>query len=279
MSSDNQKYTDKLPLVRVMSQSVIPSEVFINESRRLVEEAEKKGLILRIMGALSVRHHSMEFSELHQKLGRLGKQEFTDIDFMSYGKQANTLERFFANLGYMPNRGAKLLGVVWASRHIYDAPAGFHVDVFFDKLEMSHTIDFRGRLELDSPTIPLANLLLEKMQIVQINEKDIKDSIVLLRAHQVGTSGKEIVDAKYIAELLSKDWGFNYTVTMNLNKIKNLMANYDALTEEDRVDVGAKIDSLLKYIESEPKSTGWKMRARIGTKRKWYNDVEEALND
>ena len=257
-----------------MSTEIIPSSFFVEESLRIVKEAAERGLVLRILGALAIRHHTMDFSELHMNLGRLGKQEFTDIDFISYRKSANPLERFFTSIGYPPNRGAKLMGVVWASRHIYDAPRGFHVDVFFDKLEFSHTLDFKGRLELDSPTIPLPDLLLEKMQIHKINEKDIKDSIVLLRAHNVGSSGNETIDADYIANLLARDWGFYYTVTTNLGKIRELMPSYDSLTDEDRADVNAKLDTLLARIEQEPKSGGWKMRAKVGTKKKWYTDVD-----
>lgn len=257
-----------------MSKETIPSEVFVNESRALVEKAEQQGIVLRILGALAIRHHTMEFTKLHQDLGRLGKQEFTDIDFISYGKFANPLERFFMSLGYPPNRGAKLMGVVWTSRHLYDAPGGFHVDVFFDKLEMCHMLDLRGRLELDKPTITLPDLLLEKMQIVEINEKDIKDCIVLLRAHNVESSDKEGIDANYVAKLLSQDWGFYWTVTTNLNKIRELMPNYKVLTEEDRQDVNSKIEKLLSRIEETPKSMGWKMRAKIGTKKKWYTDVD-----
>jgi hypothetical protein len=257
-----------------MSTEIIPSEVFITESARIVDEAEKQGLILRIMGALAIRHHTMEFSELHKNLDRLGKQEFTDIDFISYRKCANPLERFFTGIGYPPNRGAKLMGVVWTSRHIYDAPKGFHVDVFYDKLEFSHTLDFKGRLELDRPTIPLPDLLLEKMQIAKISEKDIKDTIVLLRAHNVSSSDREAIDADYIARILAKDWGLYYTVTSNLNKMRELMTTYDSLTDEHRKDVNTKLDALLARIEEEPKSTGWKMRARVGTKKKWYTDVD-----
>jgi len=257
-----------------LSTEIIPSEVFVNESRDLVEKAEQQGIVMRILGALAIRHHTMEFSQLHQNLGRLGKQEFTDIDFISYGKFANPLERFFTSVGYPPNRGAKLMGVVWASRHLYDAPRGFHVDVFYDRLEMCHILDLKGRLELDKPTITLADLLLEKMQIVQINEKDIKDCIVLLRAHNVGSSDKESIDVKYAAKILSQDWGFYYTVTTNLKKIQELMPNYSALAEEDRTDVNSKIESLLNQIEEAPKSMGWKMRAKVGTKKKWYTDVD-----
>jgi len=151
------------------------------------------------------------------------------------------------------------------------------VDVFFDKLEMCHTIDFRNRLRLDKPTITLADMLLEKMQIVKINEKDIIDTIVLLRAHDIGENDKDKVNIKYVSKLLSNDWGFYYTVTMNLKKVKELCKKYNVLSNEDMKDVTSKIDRILEKIEKEPKSMKWKMRAKIGPSKKWYKEVEEVI--
>jgi len=136
-------------------------------------------------------------------------------------------------------------------------------------------IDFRKRLELDFPTISLADLMLEKLQIVRLTEKDMKDTIVLLRAHNVGKADGETIDSGYMAELGAKDWGLFYTMTTNLQKILGSLAGFAALQPQDRADVKSKIDSLLETIEKKDKSMQWKMRARIGTKRKWYNDVSE----
>ena len=74
---------------------------------------------------------------------------------------------------------------------------------------------------------------------------------------------------------MSEDWGFYYTTTMNLNKIKSFLPKYDVLTEEQRSLVTSRIDRLLQAIENSSKSFRWKMRARVGTSKKWYNDVEE----
>ena len=142
---------------------------------------------------------------------------------------------------------------------------------------MCHKIDFRKRLLIDYPTISLADLLLEKLQIVEINEKDVKDVIVLLSDHKIGDKDeKETINIEYIADLLSKDWGFYYTVTTNLNKIKKLVDSYTQVLTQNKVeDVKNKIDITLDRIEKKPKSMGWKMRAKIGTKTKWYKEVEE----
>ena len=261
-----------------MVGSSIPSGYFVDEARRLAEKANEVGIIMRILGALAVRIQSPEFTALHQSLGRLsGDTEFTDIDVMTYGEFQDELEPFFKSVGFNPEPRVRRTPSIWAYRQMYLEPKGqFHVDVFFDKLEMSHTIDFRGRLEVDYPTISLADILLEKMQIHHINEKDVKDSIVLIRAHDLGETDKESINQAYIAKLLSADWGFYHTVANNLTKTKLLLQDYN-IPQADREDVISKIDRLLTRIENEPKTSKFKMRARIGEKKKWYNDVDETI--
>ena len=255
-----------------------PLPNFIEESMRVVKLAEKRGMILRIMGACAVRLHCPKYGYLHKELGR----ELSDLDFVSYDTFQPKMEKFFEEIGY---KSRKYITFYWAyatgaarRRRIYDDMENRRVvDVFFDKLEMCHTIDFRGRLELDYPTITLTDLFLSKTQIVKLTEKDIKDVIVLLREHEVGEKDEETVNSKYIAELLSRNWGFYYTVTTNLTRVKEFSRRYEALTDEDCEDVVTKIDGLLQVIEKEPKSLGWKMRAKIGTRKKWYTEVEEAV--
>lgn len=116
--------------------------------------------------------------------------------------------------------------------------------------------------------------------------KDLKDCLVLLRAHKIGEKGeKETIDASYIAKLLAKDWGFWYTATTNLEKIKRFVSELDklgaeveidpsSLKEEDREEITGKIENLLERIDREPKSFRWKMRSKAGTKKRWYNPVE-----
>jgi hypothetical protein len=150
-----------------------------------------------------------------------------------------------------------------------------HADIFFDKLEMNHMIPFTDRLEVDSLTIPLVDMLLEKMQIVHINEKDIIDTIMLLREHVIGDGSPETIDKRYLAALLSDDWGFYHTVTTNLKNVEDRLTIYPELSAEDQKDISSKIETLLEVLEKEPKSLAWKLRSRMGTKTKWYRDVEE----
>jgi len=244
---------------------------YIEKAARIVEAADQKGVPLRLMGCIAVKMHSQKWSEFHENAM---KRYATDVDLMTLSKSRGKVGEILSGLGYAPVRTT----VPQEDRVIFVDSEGMHVDVFFDRLSMCHVIDFRDRLEVDSPTISLSDILLEKVQIVQINEKDIKDVIVLLREHDVGNEEKETINGDYIAKLLAKDWGFCYTATTNLRLIRDrlLEEGYTSiLRDEDVNDVRVKIDKLLEMIENEPKSLAWKMRARTGTKKKWYQDVEE----
>jgi hypothetical protein len=116
--------------------------------------------------------------------------------------------------------------------------------------------------------------------------KDLKDCLLLLLSHDVKeNTDKEAINASHIAKLLAQDWGFWYTVTTNLQNIKRFVTELDklgadakinpeAISEKERSNINEKINTLLNKIESEPKSFGWKMRAKVGTKRQWYCHVE-----
>jgi hypothetical protein len=243
---------------------------FADEASRVVEAAQKKGIVIRVMGATVIRRHCPKFLHLHTAL----KRELTDIDFMTYSRHKGALIPLFVGLGYVPDE--RFNAYFGAGRQQFNDKGHNRVaDVFFDRLEMCHTVDFRDRLELDSPTITLADFLLEKMQIVQLNEKDKIDTIVLLREHPIGDMESETINAAYMSKLLAKDWGFYYTVTTNLAKIKDYAST--SLHGDDNRNVAAKVDELVARIEKEPKTTGWKMRGRIGTKKKWYADIEEVV--
>jgi len=273
-------------------KGTVPTEVFLGESQEIVEKAKEQGIILRILGGLGIAIHCREHKEFAKKLGRIGTgvvegQEYSDIDYVSYRGQREKIKELFDKLGYAKRRAT--LSTAASERQIYYHPKGwFYVDVFFDKLLVAnHPIDFRGRLELDYPTITVTDMLLEKIQMWEaFSIKDLKDCLLLLKAHDVKEkSEKEGTDVLYISKLLSQDWGFWYTATSNLKRIKKFISEIDRLgpeaeispkliEKEDRTEIAGKIDTLLEWIEREPKPFGWRMRAKVGTKKKWYNPVE-----
>ena len=257
---------------------VVPTEAFLEQGRKIVDEAIKAQIPLRLIGGVAIRMHSNEHAEFAKRLGRLGtEQEYTDLDFMSYLKFRDNVRKFFESVGYRKRRTT--LSSAATQRQIYFHPDGwFYADVFFDKLlAANHPIDFRGRLDLDSPTISLVDLLLEKLQIVSFSEKDLKDTLLLLRAHSLGEGqAPETIDMCYVGSLLAKDWGFWYTVTTNLKGLRNAALEMTELNDTEKSDITSKISKLLEVIENEPKTTGWKMRSTIGTKKRWYEPVESS---
>jgi hypothetical protein len=252
-----------------------PRADFVDEIKRIVASAHETGLVIRAMGAAAVKLHCPEYAYLYNALER----KLSDLDFVAYSKDLEKVEELFERLDYKTRKLGYAISVgAYGERSIFeDAINNRIADVFYDRLKMSHTIEYKGRLELDYPTVPLADILLQKMQIVNLNEKDLKDTIVLLREHEVGETEKETVNAGHIVELLRDDWGFYYTVTTNLKRTEECLGQFNQLSDQDRKDVADKIVRLLDAIEKSPKTLRWKMRAKIGTSKKWYDDVEETI--
>lgn len=243
---------------------------FENELRRIITASDAAGILLRVIGSLAFQMHCPQFGYLQAAMGRA----YTDIDFAAYSKQTKQIQAMMAGLGYVENREVFISSE--GERAIYDKPdIGLHVDVFYEKLDFCHAIHWAGRLEVDSPTIPLTELLLEKMQIVQINEKDIIDTIMLLLEHPLGDEDKETINIKRAAALCANEWGLWRTATMNLGKVKQLAQGYSQLTPEQKSKVVSQVDEALARLNSEPKPLAWRMRDRVGDRVKWYKDVDE----
>lgn len=247
-------------------------------ARMVVEAATKRGITMRLLGALAINTRSLERKKTYQFFlkDRIKgfEKPFTDLDFISLSKQRDGIVRLLEELGYEP-RGR--FTAIEFDRIIHRHPTkNFVIDVFLDKLSMCHTIDFRHRLNLDDLTAAPADLLLSKMQIVGITEKDVKDSITLLIDHQVQEGDERGIDSAYIAQMLADDWGFYYTVTTNLRKIEtDFHYLYKDVIPGDLVrDLHEKVDQLLREVENAPKSFSWKMRAKVGPKKKWYQEVD-----
>jgi len=251
------------------------SSRILDEARRVIAEAKKSGITIRLMGATAITMHCKQFGRLLFAMGR----HLSDLDFMGYSREFEKVEQIIRDLGYLPRKlGFGASASLHGKRSIFFHPKqDLTIDIFYDRLEMCHTIDFTNRLLLDDPTITLADLLLEKLQIVRLNEKDMIDVMILLREHRVGDGELETINVDYVSDTLSKDWGFYYTVTTNLGKTRESLSRHDVFGVLDRKDISDKLDRLRDTIESKPKSMRWKMRARIGSSTKWYSEVEEVV--
>jgi len=242
---------------------------FEAEGDRLVALADERGVALRLLGALAFAKRCPRHAYLQETLSRV----YTDIDFAGYGRQASPIRALLAQEGYVEDSMTYVESE--GSRMVLNHPGtGLHLDVFLDKLEFCHTIPWKGRLETHEATIPLAEMLMQKMQIVQINEKDIIDTIMLLLEHPLGDEDGDTINIGLVARVCTKDWGWWRTLTMNLEKVSQAAGAYE-IGSDERDRVVAQVHSILQRIASEPKSIGWKMRARVGDRKKWYRDVGE----
>ena len=265
---------------------------FLREARRIVDAADAHGTSLRILGSLGIFAHSMHAPESIAFLRRVGRIRegtplFTDLDLMGYASQARSISNVFKDLGFKPD---DMINGFFGDRRLiyYEGSNRFHVDIFLDKLEFSHDVLFgkkpgNGRLELDSPTISLTDLVLEKLQIHKIGRKDLVDLAVLFLGHDVTSTAngnREVVDAGHIATILSDDWGFWYESTQNLEKTKQLVRGF---ASEGRIaaDLVARIESrigaLEQALQSVPKGRHWTKRAKAGTSKPWFREVEEVV--
>jgi len=243
---------------------VATDQFIYEEAKRVLDLAEKENVILRLIGAIAFRMHSE--SAMKQAIG---ERPLSDIDFVGYSKQYKEIKDLFRKLNYRENEPFNILH---SDRMMFFEPrTNIIVDIFLDKLIMCHTLDFRGRLHLDNLTIPLADLIMSKLQIVQLNEKDVKDIICILKDHELGTrdSDPEKVNIRYIANICRNNWGMYKTFTDNIKKVISLVDNY-VQKKSDRDKVKLKLNELLREIESAPKTIRWKLRAIIGEKVRWY---------
>lgn len=249
------------------------ADAVAKEADRLLREAEGRGLTLRLTGSLGVSLHSEGSRDL---LALLGRRHYRDIDLMGAWKQQRAVSHLFEERGYLPDPDIKQAQEFGSKRLIYQHPeTAIKVDVFMDDLVMAHTVPFGARLELDSPTISVTDMLLSKLQIHEITENDLIDMVVLLADHDLGPGNREAIDHAYVAGLLGKDWGFWWTTMTNLEKLGAALDRYEALPEETAAVVHGRIASLRKRIDDAPKSGRWKLRARVGTRVRWYEEVQE----
>ncbi len=246
------------------------AQEFIDEARKIINKAQERGVSLKLIGALAFNLHCPEFNHIHQKWGRV----FTDTDFVSRAEYGPILLEVYRELGY---RDDEMITTLYGStRMVFDNPeTGFHSDIFYDKLDFCHELPLRDRLDVDELTIPLAELFLEKMQIVQINEKDLIDTMMLVREHAIGESDAETINGPVIGRILAADWGFWRTVTMNMEKTETLLEQIDLFESADVAIIRERMAQIREYIDDAPKPLAWKMRSKIGDRVKWYKDVDE----
>jgi hypothetical protein len=243
-----------------------PLADIVAEAQRVVDSATARGVPLRLIGGLAVQLHT---PAMRPALAR----SYGDIDTATVKGQSGAVTELLTALGYDPARQFNALQ--GASRLLFQDRANARkLDVFVDGFELNHSIPITARIDVEPRTIPLAELLLTKLQVVEFTEKDMRDAVALLLDHEVGDHDRETINCDLIATLLARDWGLWRTTQLNLERIREGVATL-AIEPADRQLVLDRIDSLWQRVEREPKSRRWRLRARVGDRKRWYEVPDE----
>lgn len=243
-----------------------------DEALEIIAAAGEADIGLRVVGGFGVRLHCAAAAETLERIGRVAK----DIDFVVPKEGRKALRRLLEDRGYLVDRD--LLVAMEGRRYSFSHPTTeIELDVFVERLEFNHTIEVRSRLDRHPVTISLEDLLMQKLQIVQLTGNDLVDISVLLATHPVGAEARstEEFSSDYIAGLLAKDWGFHHTATRNLERI--------ASGTDTGVDLGSGLnrivmdrsEQLLHAVRQSSKTMGWRFRAKVGERVQWWEDVDE----
>jgi hypothetical protein len=240
---------------------------------RLVQEAEKRKARLRLLGGIAVFISSKE-AAVKPALQR----EYKDLDFAVNRKGVRALVEVFTAQGWEEDRRFNALH--GQDRLLFYYQDELQADIFIGRFEQCHVLSLENRLELNDLTLPLADLLLTKLQIHQLNTKDVQDIFTLLVGHAVeyheaadGRAPDEI-DLNFIGRLTGDDWGWYTSVHDNLAVLETLLPD-GRLTGKDLLHVRKRLEKLRSAIESQPKTLRWQARSLIGRRLPWYNEPEE----
>ncbi|HEY4872165.1 MAG TPA: hypothetical protein VIJ03_09750 [Candidatus Dormibacteraeota bacterium] len=216
------------------------------------------------MGGAAVNLHSASARQAPLK------RKYGDLDFVASSKQQASVQKLFESLGYEGDRRFNTLN--GHQRLLYlDGVNGRQIDVFIDRMKMCHVIELADRLGGDDPCLTPADLLLSKLQVFEVNMKDLVDSIALLLDHPIADHDDDAINATYLAQLLSQDWGLYRTMQLNTARIREAAKDLPVPTDT----INQRLDELWARTEAHPKSLKWRLRAKVGDRVSWYELPEE----
>jgi hypothetical protein len=244
----------------------------LDQALAVIDAAAREEVPVRLIGGLAVRHLCPSFPPR--------TRDDQDVDLASVSRARTGLAEVLASQGFIPD---KEFNALYGHKQMYfRSPDGrWALDVIMDRLDMCHVLDFRDRIDRMPYTLDVIDLLLSKLQIVEINEKDLQDVLYLLSAFPVreGDEPGTIGPAR-LCDIVCQDWGWWRTVSGNLDRI-------GSLSPEDRrrlIPAGASFDPidqaqrLRREADAAPKTLRWKLRSKVGERVQWYELPEEVTH-
>lgn len=233
------------------------------EGREVVAEAEARGLPVRLLGGVAIK------LLLGDRFDAAYVRAYRDIDLLCGRKAGRGVEELLAARGWEP---AVEFNALNGSRRLlfHDPRSEAQVDVFVGEFSMCHALPLADSLQRPGPSLPATDLLMTKLQIVELNAKDRSDLYALLAGCEVGDGDHAAIEPARVARLTGRDWGLHHTFERNLVHLRDAIA-----AGEGPPAAAAGVEAILAAMEAEPKSRAWKMRAKIGERKRWYELPEE----
>jgi len=239
----------------------------VADGRAIIAAAAARSIPVRLVGGVAIWLRGS--ATARAALGR----RYPDVDVVAHKRQSRTLRSVLEDEGFTPERVFN--ATHGARRLLYHAPGGWQVDVFLDTFEMSHTLDLGTRLEAEPDTLAAAELLLTKLQIAEINAKDMSDIAMLLWDHQPGgADGPGLLNLAPIAARCAADWGLYTTVCDNLAACAGSLSDLVA-SPADRERIAGRVAAVSHAVTTSPKSLAWQLRSKVGRRVRWYQLPEE----
>ncbi len=236
----------------------------IEEAERISAAASAGKVPAKLVGGAAVNLHCSSARQAPLK------RKYGDLDFVASSKQRPAVQKLFESLGYQGDRRFNTLN--GDQRLLYlDGVNGRQIDVFIDRMKMCHVIELANRLGHEGPTLTPADLLISKLQVYEVNMKDLVDTTALLLDHPIADHDDDAINAAYLARLTSEDWGLHRTLQLNSGRVREAVRELDV----DADLVNQRLDELWTRIDAQPKSLRWKLRARVGDRVSWYELPEE----
>lgn len=237
----------------------------VAEGTRIAEAAAERGLPLRLLGGVAV---AILCPSSHEPpLSR----EYKDIDLATVGSAREEVARLMESLGYAPDREFNMLH---GHRRLFfwDESNQRQVDVFVDEANLCHRVDLKSRIGLRPLTLSPADLTVLKLQVVETNEKDFLDICALFADYELSPDESGI-NVDYISRLAASDWGLWRTLGMVAEHSARFALQLPGFDRNELV--AARLGKLRVALDEVPKTRGWKLRARVGDRKRWYELPEE----
>jgi len=240
------------------------------EALGLIDAARDGGVALRLVGGLAVRVLCPDFPPRSRK----GQ----DLDMASLSATRPRLRDLLVGRGYEPD---KRFNALYGHKQLYfRSTAGWTIDVLVDRIEMCHDLPFGDRLERMPLTLDVTDLLLSKLQIVELNQKDAQDAIYLLAAYPVKDGDEPgTIGLDRVRHFVADDWGWWRTITDNLKRIDGMVAGGSLVPANAVHDPRIQMKTIAAMADETPKSLRWKVRAKVGDRRRWYRVPQEDSHD